>query len=95
MTFRPTEEKAEMRTHDKANHRGSQRTNSDKYEWLSKSLAEVEETPPTNTQLQLRAIGKRAHDKGGRAKMLATFSRLKKRGIDVGYAWDGIGGWYK
>jgi hypothetical protein len=62
---------------------------------LLKSLAEVEDAPPSKATLRLRAIGKRAHKEGGREKMLATFWRLKKRGINVGYAWDGIGGWYK
>jgi hypothetical protein len=56
------------------------------------SIKSLAETPPA---LQLRAIGKRAHKEGGREKMLATFWRLKRRGISVGYAWDGIGGWYK
>jgi hypothetical protein len=88
-------DKAEMRKHDTSSASGSQRTNSDNYQWLSKSLAEVEETQPSKTDLQLRAIGTRAHKEGGREKMLATFWRLKRRGISVGYAWDGIGGWCK
>jgi hypothetical protein len=73
--------------------RGSQRSKT--YQWLGRSLADVEDVPPSKTAIQLRDIGKRAHREGGREKMLVTFRRLKKRGISVGYAWDGIGGWYK
>lgn len=73
----------------------SPRNRADPYEYLTKTIADVEERPPTEHDERIRAIGKRACRLGGITLMREVFWRLDRQGIKVGYRWDGIGGWYK
>lgn len=65
------------------------------YRYLTKTIGDIEERPPTERDERIRAIGKRAHKIGGVKLMREVFSRLDRQGVKVGYRWDNIGGWWK
>jgi hypothetical protein len=58
-------------------------------------LSDVVERAPTIEEENLRRAGYRAYRCGGPKSMNALFWELCRRGVNVGYCWDGIGGWYK
>lgn len=90
--------KVPMQRNDKSNsapHSIQKSLKPSKGAYLTKPIADVEERPPTERDKRIRAIGKRAHRIGGKAFMHEVFWRLDRRGVKVGYRWDGIDGWFK
>lgn len=73
----------------------SSRKRAQSYEFLSKSIAEVEERPLSARAKRIRAIGLNAFYVGGIDLMSDLFWCLEKQGVRVGGYWDGIGGWYR
>ena len=65
------------------------------YEFLTNSIAQIEERPLSSHGERVRAIGRRAFRIGGIGFMREVFWRLDKRGVHVGGCWDGIGGWHR
>jgi hypothetical protein len=83
-----------MPTHNKTRRAFAQRKYPEPYQWLAKSLDQVEETAWSEHDLKIRAIGRDAFKRGGRRRMRIVWEKLYDRGIIVGNRWEGIGGWY-
>jgi len=64
-----------------------------------RSLAQVEESPWSEAQIEIRRIGQRLFREGGISLMQQVQEQIvledEQAATQVEIAWEGIGGWYR